>query len=127
MATDWAQEAIDAYGDFEEDGFEISIRAEGSPGTWNPATFVYDGATDDVDVLTYAMYESVKIGYVDGSRVQMGDSLIAFSAYGLPDITIDNLSDYSLVINGTTVNIVGIVEKVGVPGIPVLYRLLVRG
>lgn len=126
MATDWSQEAIEAYADFKEDGFEMSIRAEGSPGVWNPVTFVYDGATDDVDVSTYALRETFKIGYVDGTRVQMGDSILAFSAYGLPDITSSNLSDYSIVIGGTVINIVGIVEKVSPGNVPVLYRIHVR-
>jgi hypothetical protein len=126
MATDWPQEAKDAYADFKEDGFEISIRAEGSPGIWNPETFEYDGGTEDVDVSTYALRETFKIGFVDGTRIQSGDSILAFSAYGLPDITTSNIGNYSIVIGGVAVNIVGIVEKVAPGNVPVLYRIHVR-
>lgn len=82
MGVNWTKLQTIVYKVFEKQGFGITVRVDGSPGTWNPTTMVYDSATDDTDYTTYAIKDQYDISRVDGTIVQQNDIRLFFPAYG---------------------------------------------
>ncbi len=127
MAEDWVGTQLSVYNDFEEDGFAITIRRPGSPGTFNASTLEYDGAGTNTDYSTYALKKRFNAVEQNMMRqqdvlVQSNDYLLIFPAYGLPDLTLDD----KVVIDSTELTIVAL-DPVDPGNVRLLYRALIHG
>ena len=83
MATDWAAEKLSFYNDIRDEGFEVTVKIKGSPGTFNPVTLVYDGATAASTTTTYAIRKEYKARDIDGTNIQIHDCQLVIPSYGL--------------------------------------------
>ena len=122
MATDWTKEQLQFYLDMAIDGFSVTVRYPGDPGTFNPETLVYTGATANVDVSTFAIRAEYSINNIDGTRIQSNDSMLIIPAYGL-SVEIDNTTQ--ILINSVAQNVIS-VKKVAPANVIVAYKLQVR-
>jgi hypothetical protein len=121
MAEDWAAEQLDIYNDFVSEGFSLTVRVEGSPGTWNPDTLVYDGATADTDYSTYGLKKNYNIRQIDGTIIQVNDTKLLIPAYELPALT----TAHKILINSIEQNVIN-VSSVEPGNVALLYILQVR-
>lgn len=131
MATDYDSERLDAYNDFKDEGFIITIRQKGSSGTWNPDTEVFDGSTPDVDYTTYALKKKYNTYEIDGTVIKINDMKLFFPAYGsdssgilgvLPEITADN----SILIGNAELEVINLFPIDPANEI-ILYEAQIRG
>jgi len=122
MAENWGAEQLSIYNDFVEDGFQVTVRVPGVPGTFNPDTLVYDGATAASDIDTFGLKKQYDIKQIDGTIIQSGDTRLLFPAYGLGSVTTDNV----IVIGTTEVSVVSV--KIVDPGnVALIYEVQIRG
>lgn len=131
MATDWDAETIEAYNDFKEEGFEITIRVEGSAGTFDPVTKTYSGGSSDVDYVTYGLKKKYNIHDIDGTMIKIHDTKLFFPAYGsdssgtlgpLPDLTTDN----TILIGGEVLEVINLFP-IDPGNETILYEAQIRG
>jgi len=120
--TDWAAEQLDVYADFKAEGFVITVRQPGAPGTFNSETLEYDGAEADTDYQTFALKKSFVINQIDGTIVQQNDYILLFPAYGLPDLTLDDI----ILIGSAELNVVSL-TPIDPGNVRLLYRGHIRG
>lgn len=83
MTIDWVAEQEEFYYDIALDGFGITVRTPGSPGTFNSTTLKYVGATANSDVNTYAVIKNYSTKEIDGTIIQSSDFKLIVPAYGL--------------------------------------------
>jgi len=120
--TDWAAERRSVYEDIKADGFSVTARKPGSPGEFDPDLMEWVGATDPVDVSTYAIRKKYSIKEIDGTIIQQGDSMLVIPAYELPA---DFDTTYQILIGADVQNVIHIDPES--PGnIPLLFNLQVR-
>lgn len=122
MSTDWANEQMCVYDDVKDEGFALIIRQPGSPGEFNPDTMAWEGATDPVDVSTYAIRTEYKKNEIDGTVVQQGDCLLLVPAYGLQS-GLD--TTYQVLIDSEVQNVVHI-GTISPGNVPLLFKIQVR-
>lgn len=121
MATDWTAEQKAVYEDLKEEGFSITVRVPGSPGTFNEETLAYTGSTANTDYTTYGIKKKYSLNQVDGKIIQRKDTRLIFPAYGLPDIT----PDHQILIDSVVQNVVNI-DPVEPGNVALLYEAQVR-
>lgn len=121
MAENWTAEQIGIYNDFAADGFTVTVRVEGSAGTWNPETLSYDNAADDTDYATYGIKTRYYTQHIDGTIIQMNDIKLLIPAYGLPALTIN----HKVLIGSIEQNVIS-VSSIEPGNVPLLYELQVR-
>jgi len=132
MATDWAQEQLDAYNDVKEEGAGLTVRSK-THGTYNPVT---DAATGGgtVEYATYTIITAFKYGDDAGvqalpgdeTAVKKGDRNFLVPAYGLPDMGAPAAKqEYDLVYGGNVHAIIG-VDTIEPGGTAILYKIHAR-
>jgi len=122
MATNWDVEKQDFYNDIKEDGFSVTVRVPGAPGSFNPETMEYDGAVSPVDTTTYGIIGSYRSYEIDGTLIQKGDYRLYVPAQGLPsEIT----PDHEIKIGSDVQDVVSI-KKINPGNVIVGYELQVR-
>ena len=122
MAEDWTAEQLSIYNDFVEDGFALTVRTPGTPGTFDPETLDYSGGTVDADVITYGIKKNYDIKQIDGTIIQSGDTRLLIPAYGLAAVTTDN----QIVIDSAALEVVS-VKTVDPGNVALISELQVRG
>jgi len=127
--TDWATEALSAYENLKEDGFEIQVRVEGSEGVFDPTTMAYTGSTPDTDFTTYAIKKAYSIRDINGTTIQTGDTRLIFAAYGADaagsPLALSLTSANKILIGGVEQNVVSI-SPIDPGNVPLLYEAQVR-
>jgi len=127
--TDWATEALSAYENLKEDGFEIQVRVEGSEGVFDPTTMAYTGSTPDTDFTTYAIKKAYSIRDINGTTIQTGDTRLIFAAYGTDaagtPLALSLTSDNKILIGSVEQNVVSI-SPIDPGNVPLLYEAQVR-
>jgi len=128
--TDWVSEAIGIYNDFKTEGFEITVRIEGSEGVWNPETMAYDDAAEAVDYTTYGIKADYNTHDIDGTVIQQNDAQLIFAAYGLNSdgafIVLPALnSDNVILVDSVAQNIVAL-KKVDPGNVAIMYEAQIR-
>lgn len=129
--TDWISEATGIYNDFKIDGFEITVRIEGSEGVWNPVTMKYDGAVADVDYTTYGIKADYNIRDIDGTVIQQNDVLLIFSSYGTDVtgsfVTLPILNSDNVILIDSDVQEVVSLKKIDPGNVVLMYEVQLRG
>lgn len=120
--TDWAAEQLSVYEGIKTDGFGVTVRKPGSPGEFDPDLMEWVGATDPVDVSTYAIRKEYSIKEIDGTIIQQGDSMLVIPAYSLPA---DLDTTYQVLIGVDVQNVIHI-SPVSPGNVPLLFNLQVR-
>lgn len=121
MALNWQNLQQTVYNVLKNQGFAITVRVDGSEGTWDPVGMKYTDSTGDVDYSTFGIKSSYKISEIDGTIVQQGDTMLLFPAHGLPTITTTN----KILINGIVQNVINI-SPVDPGNITLIYEAQVR-
>lgn len=120
--TDWSAEQLSVYEDIKADGFAITVRLPGSPGAFDPDSMAFVGATEPVNVSTYAIRKEYSIKEVDGTIIQQGDSMLVVPAYGLSE----NLDTTYQVLIGSDIQNVVHIGPVSPWNVHLLFNLQVR-
>lgn len=130
MATDWLAEQLSIYNDFEEEGFQITVRGIDTAGVFNPATLAYDNAEQGAVYTTYGIKKECNLLEIKNTVVDQHNIKLLFPAYCLdadgnntilPLITPAN----KIVIAGVEQNVVG-VQVVAPSNVFFLFKALIR-
>jgi len=132
MATDWAQEQLDAYNDIQEDGASVRVISS-TGGTYNPITEAVSSAgtagTDTYAIITTVKDEDdVKVGLYksEPTNVKKGDKVFLVPAYNLYDIVEPAANqEFTIKVGSKTYRIIA-VDSIEPGGVPVLYRVYGR-
>ena len=129
--TDWTVEQRSVYEDIKAEGFEVTVRKPGLPGS----TGEFDPDTMDcvsvstpvppVDYQTYAIRKEYSLKEIDGTIIQRNDSMLVVPAYGLPDDIIDEGTTYQVLIESVEQSVIHI-GPVSPGNVPLLYNIQVR-
>lgn len=123
MATDWTAEQKEFYYDIAFDGFGITVRTPGEPGTFDPVTLQYVGSTADVDVNTYAIIKNYSTKEIDGTIIQASDFRLIIPAYGL--VSELNKTTMQILISSVVQNIINI-KRFAPANVSLGYEVQVR-
>lgn len=121
MAIDYAKFAKTALAQIEKAGKPIMLHVPGTGGGYVPGV----GLTPEVpgqDVPGVGALFGYKQEYIDGSTVRHGDQRLLVA----PQIAVEPMTGYTVTVGGVTYNVVN-VDRVSPAGIPVLYKLQLRG
>lgn len=121
MALNWQNLQQTVYNVLKNQGFAVTVRVDGSEGTWDPVGMEYIDATDDVDHSTFGIKSAYKISEIDGTVIQQNDTRLLFPAYGLPTVTTTN----KILISGVVQNVINI-SPVDPGNIILMYEAQVR-
>ena len=128
--TDWVSEATGIYNDFKAEGFGITVRIEGSEGTWNPETMTYDDATEAVDYTTYGIKADYNIHDIDGTVIQQNDTQLIFAAYGLNSLGIFGelpvLNSDNVILIDSIIQEVISLKKIDPGNVAIMYEAQIR-
>lgn len=119
--TDWAAEQKSIYEDFKSEGFALVVRIPGDSGEFVPEFDEYTSETDPQDISTYALKTEYESSQIDGTIVQVNDSLLKVPAYGLPELT----PAHEILVGGKAQTVVHI-KAVSPGNVPLLYNVQVR-
>jgi hypothetical protein len=133
MATDWEQERRDAYNDFADEGFPLTVIKPGDPGVYDPISDDWTGGTPDETWQTYGLQKSLTMGAVlslvgyseggTGSKLyQKGDTVLYIPALGLPD----DLDDRFLIEYRGKKKVIAEAIAYAPGDVPLIFQLLIR-
>jgi len=121
VALNWQNLQQTVYNVLKNQGFAVTVRVDGSEGTWDPAGMKYTDSTEDADYSTFGIKSAYKISEIDGTVIQQNDTRLLFPAYGLPAITTTN----KILISGAVQNVVNI-SPIDPGNITLIYEAQVR-
>lgn len=129
--TDWTTEQLSSYEDIKAEGFGVTVRKPGLPGStgeFDPDTMDWVGVSTPVppvDYPTYAIRKEYSLKEVDGTIIQRDDSVLVVPAYSLPEDFINEGTTYQVLIGGIEQSVVHI-GLVAPGNVPLLYNIQVR-
>jgi hypothetical protein len=121
MSTNWNNETYLLYQDLKTEGFAVTIRVQGSVGTFNPDTLTYTGGSEPTDYTTYGIFKEYDVREVRDLMIQRGDKKLIISSYGLPDLTPNN----QVLVNDVVQNVI-FVKQFAPANVVIGYELQVR-
>jgi len=91
MAVDWEAKQKKAYEKIKAKGFLITVIVEGDKGEFDGVAMDFVGGTADREYQPHAIRSEYRIDQIDGTIVQISDSMLIIPAYGMPKVTADNV------------------------------------